>query len=458
MAADHTDAAHTELLTGWGRTSPTPATVLSPRSSDDVEAMLKSATERGALPRGMGRSYGDAAQNAGGRVLGMTSLTGVRHLDLESGTVTVAAGTSLDTLMRLLLPFGWFVAVTPGTRFVTVGGAIAADIHGKNHHHDGSFCRSVRSFVLRTPRGEALTVTPDGTPDEFWATAGGMGLTGVVVEATLQLVPVETSLMRVDTDRVANIDDLMAALETGDDRYRYSVAWVDCLSKGRSLGRAVLTRADHARLDELPDRKRAKALRFDPSTKLVAPPWVPQGVLNTATIRAFNEFWYRKAPKHQEGALHSITSFFHPLDFVSSWNRIYGRGGFLQYQFAVPFGQEAMVRGAMERLSAAKCPSFFAVLKRFGPGNPMLSFPMPGWTLALDVPTGMDGLGALLDELDERVVEAGGRIYFAKDSRLRPELVPAMYPELGRWREIRDRLDPDRVLVSDLARRLELVS
>jgi decaprenylphospho-beta-D-ribofuranose 2-oxidase len=418
---------------------------------------VRDCGERGGIARGLGRAYGDAAQNAGGAVFDMTGMDRVRTIDAEAGVVVCDAGVSLHRLMEVLLPLGWFVPVTPGTRYVTVGGAIGADIHGKNHHVSGSFSRHVLAMDLLTADGTIRTVAP-GTP-LFDATAGGMGLTGVILSATIQLQPVETSLMSVDTERATDLDDLMARLTATDHRYRYSVAWIDLLARGAAMGRSVLTRGDHAPLDALPARARARRapLAFRPGQLPAAPSFVPEGLLGKTSVSLFNELWYRKAPRSRTGELQKISAFFHPLDGVPHWNRVYGRGGFVQYQFVVGYGKEEALRRVVRRISERGCPSFLAVLKRFGEGDPgWLSFPMPGWTLALDIPANLPGLSAFLDELDEEVAAADGRVYLAKDSRLRPEMLAAMYPRLGDFRALRADLDPRGVFRSDLSRRLAL--
>jgi decaprenylphospho-beta-D-ribofuranose 2-oxidase len=284
-----------------------------------------------------------------------------------------------------------------------------------------------------------------------------MGMTGLITEVTMQLQPIETPLLIGETQRATDVDDCMARMFADDGEYQYSVAWIDCLARGKHLGRSAITRGNHARLDDLPPKRRGMSRAYAPRHLVSAPPWLPGGLLNLVSLKAFNEVWFRKHPKSRSGELHGITGFFFPLDGVTGWNRIYGPRGFLQYQYVVPYGAEDVVRRTLERLSAARCASFLAVLKRFEHASPSpLSFAMPGWTLALDIPVGRPGLVGLLDELDELVVGAGGRVYLSKDSRVRGELLPAMYPNLEQWRERRAALDPQDTMRSDLARRVGL--
>lgn len=422
--------------------------------NSDWPAMLKALAGSGVVARGLGRSYNDAAQLSGGSFIDTTIWNHVLHFDPSSGILKVEAGASLDQLMREFSEAGFFVPVTPGTRHVTIGGAIACDVHGKNHHKDGSFTDFVTCMDLATPNG-VVTLTRDEHPELFNATCGGMGLTGIILNATLRLLRIESTYMKVDTKRTKSLDEVLALMESEDDHYRYSVAWVDSLARGSSLGRAVLTQADHALLSDLGGSHLKAPLEFKPRTLFSAPDLFPSGILNSLTIKAFNETWYQKSPKREIGAIHHAASFFHPLDVVDNWNRIYGSKGFVQYQYVVPFGQEDVVKNSLELLSKNRAGSFLTVLKRFGKSNNgLISFPMKGWTLALDLPVGPATLPRLFDQLDEMVIEAGGRIYLAKDGRVSKCRLKAMYPQLDEFMRIVESIDPTRILRSDLSRRL----
>jgi decaprenylphospho-beta-D-ribofuranose 2-oxidase len=366
-------------------------------------------------------------------------------------------GISLDRLLRALLPVGLWLPVVPGTRQVTVGGAIAADVHGKNHHVDGSFGNHVSELDILLASGDIVTAAPEGENAElFWATVGGMGLTGVVLEATIQLKVVETSYFVVDTERTANLAQMLAALESGDDAYTYSVAWFDTATTGDALGRGVVMRGNTATREALDPEKRRSALEFAAPQRGRIPVELPFGLVNRVTAKAFNALWYAKAPRHRTDEIQDITQFFHPLDIVGDWNRVYGPRGFCQYQFVVPFGEEAAFTTIVETIAKSGHVSSLNVLKRFGPGNRApLSFPVAGWTLAVDLPV-RAGLDALLNHLDQLVLAAGGRIYLAKDSRISAATFAQMYPRLEEFRSSRARFDPTHTFRSDLSRRLDL--
>ena len=446
-------------LTGWGRIAPSTAQLAEPADPGQVAGLLRTAAPagRGVIARGLGRSYNNAAQNGGGLVIGTRAMNQIISLDTDSGLAICQPGVSLQQLMVAGLPAGWFVPVSPGTRQVTIGGAIAADVHGKNHHRAGSFASHVPWLDLLLPDGSERRVTPDAEPALFWATAGGMGLTGIILRAGVQLKKVETSRLTVDTVRTGDIDETMAYLAATDDRYGYTVAWTDCLARGGQLGRSVITSGDFASVSDLAPWDQRDPLVFRPGGRLSAPAVFPNGLLNSRTVGLANEAYYRRAPRRLDAQIQTIGQFFHPLDAVRNWNRVYGPAGFRQYQFVVPFGQEQLVRRALERISAARAPSFVTVLKRFGPADPgLLSFPLAGWTLALDFPARTPGLDGLLDQLDSAVLDAGGRVYLAKDSRVRPEVLAQMYPGLEEFRKLRSELDPAGLFASDLSRRLGL--
>ncbi|ARF74749.1 FAD-binding oxidoreductase [Streptomyces griseus] len=453
----------TVSLTGWGRTAPSTAVRFRPRTYEEAAAAVRGRGPRGAIARGLGRAPGDAAQNAGGSVLDMTGLDRVRALDESTGTVRCDAGVSLERLLRVLLPRGWFLPVVPGTGRITVGGAIGSDVHGRDHPAAGSLARYVSELDLLTADGEVRTVSP-GTA-LFDATTGGLGLTGVILGATLRLKRVGSPLVSVSTERATDLDDLLARFTAGrgGDRHGapmpYASAWVDLLARGRATGRGVLTRGEHAPPSVLPAhaRRTMRAPRTVQPDGRPAGPVLPGGLLGRTSAALYNEARYRSAPRSRTGELRTTAAFFHALDALPEGNRLHGRAGLVRYRFTVGYGQEEALHRVVRRISARRCPAFRAGLQRFGAPSPgWLSFPVPGWTLTLDLPAALPGLGRFLDGLDEEVAAAGGRVCLAQDSRTRPETAAAMYPRLAEFRELRAELDPTGAFRSDLARRLAL--
>ncbi len=447
--------SHRAELTGFGLTNPSGAVVVD--IDDEVAATaIKDLPARGGIARGLGRSYGDPAQNGGGHVLRLAP--GSIVVDEQACTATVGAGVSLDDVLRVIVPRGFFVPVTPGTRYVTIGGAVASDIHGKNHHLDGSFGNHVTNIRMMLADTTVVDVGPDDDPELFWATVGGMGLTGLMLEVTFRLLPIETSRISVDTYRLDSLDDVMTEMVASESDFRYSVAWLDLLATGRRVGRGVLTNGAHAVTDQLDPAASNEPLCYAADQIAVMPPLVPpQGVINKLTVKAFNEMWFRKAPRQRTGELQSIPTYFHPLDLVGNWNRVYGAEGFVQYQFHVPDDAVDTMVSIIHRLAAAQLPIFMTVLKRFGPGNPApLSFPQSGWQLAVDIGVAHRRIGTLLGEFDRMVLAVGGRHYLAKDASMSAETFRRGYPRLAEWQAVRERVDPAGIWASDQSRRLGL--
>ncbi len=438
------------VLAGWGNYPKISSELLVPQMPATVREVFRD--RNGLVARGMGRAYGDAAIGTEFTV-SSRALGRMRAFDSAAGLLTVEAGVTIADILAALVPRGYFLPVVPGTKFVTVGGAIAADIHGKNHHRDGGFGNVLDSVRLALPNGETATCSRSENAELFRATIGGMGLTGVILDATIRLLPIETGWVRQETRVAADLDAAITELEKSADA-RYSVAWIDCLASGPSLGRSLIYSADHATLRDkdllgatlkaFPDVRHAGAS---------APDLFPGWFLNRPAVRAFNELYFRRGAA-REGKISLIhwDPYFFPLDSLTNWNRIYGRRGFVQHQCVIPIDRaRAVLPEILGRVS--RCPSFLGVLKQLGPGSGLLSFPLRGYTLAMDFPL-TDTLFDLLDEIDNLVVNAGGRLYLAKDARQSSSTFEAGYPELRHFRDIRQQIGANKRFVSHLSARL----
>jgi decaprenylphospho-beta-D-ribofuranose 2-oxidase len=446
--------AHLEqTLSGWGGLDPASCTVFRPEKRRVLHDLIQIRETGTVLARGLGRSYGDTAVNEGQGVVDATRLNRFIGFDAETGILECEAGVSLAEIIEVFLPRGYFVPVTPGTKFVTVGGAIANDVHGKNHHCDGTFCQFVESFELLLPTGELVPCSKSDNADLFWATAGGIGLTGFIITVRLQLHPVESAYLRADYTQCTDLEHALEAMAATDSAHKYSVAWVDCLAKGASLGRSVLMQGDHATQKQLTGARKSRPYTIKKGLPKAVPLPCPQFVLSPPAVAAFNKAYHALHPT-SIGKIVDYDSYFYPLDCIGHWNRLYGRAGFAQYQATLPFESKQGLVKILERLAASRRPSFLAVLKTFGEQNPgLLSHPMKGYTLTLDIPNHA-GLTPFLHELDRILLEYGGRLYLAKDAVAKPETIAAMYPRLEEFKAIRERVDPHGRLSSSMARRL----
>ncbi|MFD1195081.1 FAD-dependent oxidoreductase [Seohaeicola saemankumensis] len=414
-------------ISGWGRYPREFCAVAQPRDPVAVPAVLSELTS--AIPRGMGRSYGDSAINPDG-VIDMRRLNRMLSFDPDTGILVAEAGATLADVIDACLPRGFFPMVTPGSKFVTLGGAIAADVHGKNHHVDGSFGDHVAWFDLLCPDGVERRCSLEANPDLFNLTLGGMGLTGIVLRAAIRLRRVETGYIRQRRVVASNLEAAMRAFEDYPDS-TYSVAWIDCLARGAARGRSLVYLGEHARVSDLTGAQKADPLRPKRRALRQVPLDAPSCSLNRWTVRAFNAGYFRAGSRGPDHAVVDWDRYFYPLDALRDWNRIYGRKGFAQYQCALPPDSAADTLAEMlEAVSDAGQGSFLAVLKMFGAAaaNRPMSFPRPGYTLALDFPIS-DAALRLMDRLDAMTRAAGGRLYLAKDSRMTPEMMHASYPE-----------------------------
>jgi FAD/FMN-containing dehydrogenase len=440
-------------LAGWGANLRSRCKLVEPEVPAEVHKYLQ---ERRVIARGLGRSYGDPALNAGGLVVGTRRLDRFLDFDPSTAMLECEAGVSLLQIIHTFGPRGFFPLISPGTQYVTIGGCIANDIHGKAHHSQGSFVNCVESMRVLLASGDVVTCSRSELPDLFWASFGGMGLLGIILSAKIKLKRVETAYYKESAIRAKSLAELMTALDESDQAYQYSVAMVDVYGRGEGLGRGVLNLGNNAALSDLPPELQKDPLRIAPAAKLGVPFELPEITLNSLSVRVVNGL-AQYSQSHKKPITH-YAMFTYPLDILHNWNRGYGPRGFTQYQFVIPFADGyANMRRIFDAMTSAGELPFLNVLKRLGKSSGgLLSFPTEGYTLAIDFPV-RQGTVALTRQLDALVLEAGGRIYLGKDSYVEPEMFRKMYPRVDEWLAIKAKYDPENVFTSDLGRRVGLV-
>jgi decaprenylphospho-beta-D-ribofuranose 2-oxidase len=441
-----------QLIANWGNYPKMKSDVKSFTFTEQLSQLMNSTDH--FIPRGNGRCYGDAS-------LAVTTISTLNYkrmlsFDTANGVFECQSGLTLDRILEVIVPKGWFLPVTPGTKFITVGGAVGSDVHGKNHHVDGSFSNHIIDMDVMVADGSVITCSPTENKDLFEATCGGMGLTGMITRIKFRLKKIETSYVRQKQVKASNLEELIALFEKYKD-YTYSMAWIDCLAKGEHFGRGILIVGEHATENELNEKQKRKKLDVHGKMKITFPFNLPSWALNTLTVKAFNFLYYGKNFKKEINNVVPYEPFFYPLDAILHWNRGYGKKGFVQYQFVLPLSAKQGLVNILNRISDEGLGSFLAVLKVFGKQDSLISFPDEGFTLALDFPV-RDGLFRFLDELDEIVLQYGGRLYMSKDARMKPEVLFKGYPRIEEFKSIVRKYNPSYKLSSVQSERLLLTT
>ncbi|MEI9945914.1 MAG: FAD-binding oxidoreductase [Chitinophagaceae bacterium] len=441
-----------QKLAGWGNYPVAESFVINPHTEKDFKEALKDGP---LVPRGLGRSYGDQAIHENQNVVLNTYNNFFLAWNEQEGILTCGAGASLEEIISTFAPKGWLPMICPGTKFVTIGGAIANDIHGKAHHIDGSFVNCVNSFTILLADGSIVNASRTENADLFWANFGGLGLLGIILTATIQLRKIETTYFKQKSLKIKNLDHMLEALEQYDHEYNYSVAWIDALAKGKKLGSGVLTLGNTANLADVPEKLKKDPLKLHSASKLKVPFFFPSFALNNITVRILNRLiaFVQNSPKqfvHYE-------KFFFPLDALNDWNKGYGKRGFIQYQFVIPEengGKQHLIE-ILNMIADSGCTPFLNVFKKMGDGQGILSFPFKGYTLAIDFPV-TKKLLTFTPKLDAKVLAAGGRLYLGKDALLDEAMFKQMYPQHTEWSAIKHKYDPNVKFSSAISKRLGL--